>query len=413
MGAFSRLGNQLYTGQKSIDFVGRRWLWYAMSGVIVVAAVLGLTVRGLNLGIEFKGGNSYTVQVPSASQSVVDKIRNDLNGSGIAAAATPTVTTAFNPVKGESSILVETKTIAAASADDQKIQSILAADAGVDVSQISSSTVGKSWGTQVLHKMEWGLGVFLILVSLFIWAYFREWKMSASALLALAHDVVITVGVYALSGFEVTPATVTGFLTILGFSLYDTVVVFDKVRENTKNLRASRQSYAGAANLALNQTLVRSINTSLVALLPVAAILVTSTLLLGASSLKDISLALFVGMAAGTYSSIFIATPFLVHIKSGEKAVKDAARRASAKARKDDKYAAVPAFSEDMPIQEPLDPDMIGDEGDPIPTQRPTPGFRVGGDVTGRTAPESKSQVRDSGSAGRPQPNRQSRSKRK
>src|SRR5581483_4182552 len=198
MGAFSRLGNQLYTGQKSIDFVGRRWLWYAMSGVIVVAAVLGLTVRGLNLGIEFKGGNSYTVQVPSASQSVVDKIRNDLNGSGIAAAATPTVTTAFNPVKGESSILVETKTIAAGSADDQKIQSILAADAGVDVSQISSSTVGKSLGTQVLHKMECGLGVFLILVSLFIWAYFREWKMSASALLALAHDAVTTVGVYAL-----------------------------------------------------------------------------------------------------------------------------------------------------------------------------------------------------------------------
>ncbi|BBH16329.1 protein-export membrane protein SecF [Nocardioides baekrokdamisoli] len=413
MGAFSRIGNQLYTGQRSIDFVGRKWLWYAASGVILVAAVLGLTVRGLNLGIEFKGGNSYTVQVATSSQSVVDKIRNDLNGSGIAAAATPTVTTAYNPVSNKASILVETRTIPSGSADDLKVQSILAADAGVDANQISSSTVGKSWGTQVLHKMEWGLGVFLVLVALFIWAYFREWKMSAAALLALAHDVVITVGVYALSGFEVTPATVTGFLTILGFSLYDTVVVFDKVRENTKNLRASRQSYAGAANLALNQTLVRSINTSLVALLPVAAILVTSTLLLGASSLKDISLALFVGMAAGTYSSIFIATPFLVHIKSGEKLVKEAARRANARAKKDDKYAAVPVFTEDMAIEEPLDADMIGDEGDPIPTQGHTPGYRPTGDLSGRTTPESKSPVRDSGAAGRPQPNRTSRSKRK
>ena len=270
-----------------------------------------------------------------------------------------------------------------------------------------------SWGAQVWHKALLGLLIFLIAVALFIWAYFREWKMSVAALVALAHDVVITVGVYALSGFEVTPATVTGFLTILGFSLYDTVVVFDKVRENTKNLRARRQSYAQAANLALNQTLVRSINTSLIALLPVAAILVTSTLLLGASTLKDISLALFVGMAAGTYSSIFIATPFLVHVKSGEKAVKESERRAKAKARKDDKYASVPVFSEDMKIEEPLDTDMIGDEGDPTPSQPKTPGFRASGDVSGRTAPGSKSQVRDSGSAGRPQPNRQSRSKRK
>ena len=412
MGAFSRIGNQLYTGQKSIDFVGRKWLWYAMSGVIVLAAVLGLTVRGLNLGIEFKGGNSYTIQVPTASQAIVDKIRADLNASGIAAAATPTVTTAYNPVKNQSSILVETKTIASASADEVKVQSILAADAGVQVDQISSSTVGKSWGAQVAHKALLALLVFLLAVSLLIWGYFREWKMAVAALVALAHDVVITVGVYALSGFEVTPATVTGFLTILGFSLYDTVVVFDKVRENTKNLRAAKRSYAGAANLALNQTLVRSINTSLVALLPVAAILATSTVLLGSSSLKDISLALFVGMAAGTYSSIFIATPLLVHIKSGEKAVKDAERRANAKAKKDDKYAAVPAFSEDMAIEEPLDPEMIGEEGDPIPT-RPTPGYRPTGEVSGRTAPETKAQVRDSGSAGRRQPNRTSRSKRK
>ncbi len=152
---------------------------------------------------------------------------------------------------------------------------------------------------------------------LFIWAYFREWKMSVAAIVALAHDVVITVGIYAVSGFEVSPATVTGLLTILGFSLYDTVVVFDKVRENTKNLRSKRMTYAEAANLAVNQTLVRSINTSIVALIPVGAILYVGAFQLGNGSLKDLALALFVGMAAGTYSSIFIATPLLVAHEAG------------------------------------------------------------------------------------------------
>ena len=177
--------------------------------------------------------------------------------------------------------------------------------------------------------------MFLVLVVLFIWAYFRQWKMSVAALVALVHDIIITVGVFALSRFEVTPATVTGLLTILGFSLYDTVVVFDKVRENTKNLRATRQTYAQAANLAVNQTLVRSINTSIVALIPIGAILYVGALQLGASSLKDLALALFVGIAAGIYSSIFIATPLLVHLKSGETEVVLAERRAKARARRE------------------------------------------------------------------------------
>ena len=175
--------------------------------------------------------------------------------------------------------------------------------------------------------------VFLVLVVLFIWAYFRQWKMSVAAIVALAHDVVITIGVYALSGFEVTPATVTGLLTILGFSLYDTVVVFDKVRENTKAMKQTRMTYAEAANLAVNQTLVRSINTSIVALLPVGAILYVGAVQLGSGNLKDLALALFVGMAAGAYSSIFIATPLLVHLKSGEDSVKQAERRARARRR--------------------------------------------------------------------------------
>ena len=200
-----------------------------------------------------------------------------------------------------------------------------------------------------------------MLVVLFIWAYFREWKMSVAAIVALAHDVVITIGVYALSGFEVRPATVTGLLTILGFSLYDTVVVFDKIRENTKNLRASRTTYAKAANLAVNQTLVRSINTSLVALIPVGAILYVSAVQLGSSSLKDLALALFVGMAAGAYSSVFIATPLLVHLKSSETEVVLAERRAKARERRNaDRYASVPVFKDDMPVVDPDAPVPVG-----------------------------------------------------
>ena len=210
----------------------------------------------------------------------------------------------------------------------------------------------RSWGKEVAKRSLIGLIVFLVLVVLFIWAYFREWKMSVAAIVALAHDVVITVGIYSLAGFEVSPATVTGLLTILGFSLYDTVVVFDKVRENTKNLRATRKTYAEAANLAVNQTLVRSINTSIVALIPVGAILYVGAVQLGAGSLKDLALALFVGMAAGAYSSIFIATPLLVQLKAPEAANRAIEKRLATRRRHEaDPYASVPAFVEDMPVR--------------------------------------------------------------
>jgi preprotein translocase subunit SecF len=188
--------------------------------------------------------------------------------------------------------------------------------------EINASVIGPTWGKAIAKKALTGLIVFVVLVVLFIWAYFREWRMSVAAMVALAHDLIITVGVYALTGFEVTPATVTGLLTILGYSLYDTVVVFDKVRENTRGIAAStRRTYADAANLAVNQTLVRSINTSIAALLPVGAILYVGVFQLGSGPLKDLALALFVGMAAGTYSSIFIATPLLVQLKMREPAM--------------------------------------------------------------------------------------------
>ena len=219
---------------------------------------------------------------------------------------------------------------------------------------ISTQDVGASWGEQVAKRALTGLVVFLVLVVLFIWAYFREWKMSVAALVALAHDIVITIGVYALSGFEVTPATVTGLLTILGFSLYDTVVVFDKVRENTKNLRQSRRTYAELANLAVNQTLVRSINTSIVALLPVGAILYVGVVTLGSGALKDLALALFVGMAAGAYSSIFIATPLAVQLKSRREGDHPAGRPGARRAPAATSTATptCPSFTEDMPVRD-------------------------------------------------------------
>jgi preprotein translocase subunit SecF len=275
----------------------------------------------------------------------------------------------------------------------------------------------------VANKALTGLIVFLVLVMLFIWGYFREWKMSVGAVVALAHDLVITVGVYSLSGFQVTPATVTGLLTILGFSLYDTVVVFDKVRENTKNLRQSRRTYAQLANLAVNQTLVRSINTSIVALLPVAALLSVGIIALGSGDLKDLSLALFVGMAAGTYSSIFIATPFVVQLKSTEKAISDQDRRAKARQRRDaDRYADVPAYTDDMGMDraalagrpsELAETPEAPDADAPAVSSANRPGpRRPEATGSGRVVPERKAPLRESGSAKRSQPTRQPRSKR-
>ena len=410
MGKFSRLGNDLYSGRKSIDFVGRKWLWYAMSGVIVVLAVGGLYLKGLNMGIEFTGGAQYRVSLPSSqvTQDEADNLRNAVAGTGVDAAASPVVTTS-----GTNAILVQIEPVT--SAESSKISDAIVQETGVDPAKaISQDEIGASWGQEVAKRSVTGLIVFLVLVVLFIWAYFRQWKMSVAAIVALAHDVVITVGVYALSGFEVTPATVTGVLTILGFSLYDTVVVFDKVRENTKNLRDRHTTYAAQANLAVNQTLVRSINTSVVALIPVAAILYVSVVQLGASSLKDLALALFVGMAAGTYSSIFIATPLLAQLKSSESDVQAAEKRAAARARQADRYASVPAFSEDMPIQdEPgvaAEDEHVGDPGAPAAgapaARRPEAAGR------GRVAPQSRGPVRPSGASGRQQPTRQTRSKR-
>ena len=353
MGKFSQLGQDLYDGTVSVDFVGRRKLWYAISAVVLAIAISGLVWKGLNLGIEFEGGVEYRVSMPAgqATQDDVDVIRDAVietaGDEGIEAASSPIVNTS-----GDDTVRVQTEPLD--NDESTVISEAIQEAAGVDSDAISQDAIGATWGQQVADRAVLGLVAFLVLVSLFIWAYFREWKMSVAALIALAHDVIITVGVYALSGFEVTPATVTGVLTILGFSLYDTVVVFDKVRENTKALRQTRQTYREASNLAVNQTLVRSINTSIVALLPVGAILWVSVVTLGSGALKDLALALFVGMAAGLYSSVFIATPMLVQLKELEPGVRAGDKRALAshKRKNVDPFATVPVYSEDMPVHD-------------------------------------------------------------
>ena len=316
LGAF---GARLYRGEVSFDFVGRKKLWYTLSGVILILAAIGLFGRGLNLGIEFKGGAEF--QVVSQTDSV-----EEAKAVAVAAGVENPIVTQL----GNGTVRVQTPDLSEEVRNT--IVANLASELGVAESEVRVQIVGPSWGSDITGKAINALIVFLVLVSLFLAVAF-EWRMAVAALIALLHDVVITVGIYALTGFEVTPSTVIGVLTILGFSLYDTVVVFDKVKENTKNItRQNRLSYSGAANLALNQTLVRSINTSIVALLPVTAILVIGAGVLGAGTLRDLSLALFVGMLAGTYSSITIATPVLAQLKEREPEMKALAKRATNKA---------------------------------------------------------------------------------
>jgi preprotein translocase subunit SecF len=405
----SRLGNDLYNGRKSVDFVGRRWLWYAISVVVVAAAVLCLFVRGLDYSIEFTGGTQIRVSLDSdeVTQDTADELREAVAAAGVEAAANPVVTTS-----GDTAIVIQVAELD--SSEAAEVSQVVLDTVGAPADSLSQEKIGASWGQEVRDRAVLGLIVFLVLVVLFIWIYFRQWKMSVAAMVALAHDVTVTVGIYSLSGFEVSPATVTGVLTILGFSLYDTVVVFDKVRENTKDLRGSRTTYAHAANLAVNQTLVRSVNTSIVALLPVGAILYVGAVQLGASSLKDLALALFVGMAAGVYSSVFIATPLLVHLKSSEDEVKLAERRAKARARRAaDPYASVPSFKEDMPVYdegEDLPEGLLDDEDEPeVAPATPRAPEAVG---RGRVTPTPSRPIGQSSASGRQQPSRQPKSKR-
>jgi len=306
MAKFSGLGGRLYRGETSVDFIGKRRIWYSISGLLILASALTLFTQGLHLGIEFKGGSSFTVTSANAS---VQTAESALTEAGI------TSQTIIQKV-GNDKIRIQTDALTAA--EQTAVESSLSSKFNVSVDSIDSQIIGPSWGEEITRKALYGLFGFLIVVMLYLAMAFES-KMAIAAIISVVHDVFITVGIYALVGFEVTPATVIGFLTILGYSLYDTVVVFDKVKENTRGILAqSRLNYQEAANLALNQTLIRSINTSIVALLPVAAILIVGVGILQAGTLKDLALALFVGIAAGTYSSVFIATPLLVQLKENQ-----------------------------------------------------------------------------------------------
>jgi preprotein translocase subunit SecF len=337
MSSFAQFGNDLYSGKRSINFVGRQKLWYAVSVAMIILAGIGLFGRHLNIGLEFRGGSEFRVS----------SVTNFANYETRAKTAVGTLGTGSNVIVtkiGSDTVRIQTERFQNNLTD--QVKSALASEFKVGVNKITASTIGASWGATVSQKAITALIWFLVLVSLVLALYFRTWKMSAAALIALAHDIVITVGIYALAGFEVTPASVIGFLTIMGYSLYDTVVVFDKVRENTLAAAGNgRLSYSQAANQAVNQTLVRSINTSVVALLPVASILVIGFKLLGPGTLLDLSLALFVGIAVGTYSSIFIATPVLADLREREPAMQELKKRAlryqSAKARQSSTVPAV------------------------------------------------------------------------
>jgi preprotein translocase subunit SecF len=324
MSKLGQIGAKLHRGEVSYDFIGNRKLWFGVSIALVVVSLAGLFVRGLALGIEFRGGVEYQANV-KVTGNTVDDFTNVVKSTNAKDLGDPVVTTI-----GQDKVRVQTKPL---NQDDvAKVRTAIAKEAGVAADQVTSQQIGASWGKQIANKAILALIVFLIAVFAVIWLYFREAKASMAGIIALIHDVTITVGLYAIIGFDVTPATVIGVLTILGYSLYDTVVVFDKVRENTRGITGSnRFTYSDATNLAVNQTVVRSINTTVTALLPVAAILVVGTVVLGTGPLKDLSLALFVGIAVGAYSSIFIAPAVLAVLKEREPGMQALNRRITAK----------------------------------------------------------------------------------
>ncbi|MFG1660247.1 protein translocase subunit SecF [Micromonospora chersina] len=310
--AKSGLASRLYRGEADLNIVGRRKLWFAVAGVLVLIAVLSFAVRGFSLGIEFAGGNSF--QVP-ASVGTLEQAEAKVDAALAAKGGGAQVVTA-QKVGSTSGEYYELRTgqLTAEQANDVKTE--MAQSFGIQADQISGSQVSEAWGSQVTSRALLGLLIFVAVVAIYLILRF-EWRMAAAAIASLFTNLVLTAGIYSLVGFEVTPSTIIGFLTILGFALYDVVVVFDKVQENTRGITANNnQTYGEAANLALNQSLMRSLNTSVVALLPVGGLLFIGAGLLGAGTLKDLGLVLFVGMAVAFLTSILLATPLLVLLKN-------------------------------------------------------------------------------------------------
>ncbi|MFB6677905.1 protein translocase subunit SecF [Streptomyces sp. NPDC056390] len=318
MSKLGHLGARLIRGEVGYDFIGKRKIWYGISILITITAIVGLAVRGLNMGIEFEGGAVFTTPKTSVSAGTAERSAEAASGHD-----------AIVQELGTGGLRIQVSGVDTAKSDQIKAE--LAKDLNVPEAKINADLVGPSWGETIANKAWTGLIVFMILVVIYLAIAF-EWRMAIAALVALIHDITITVGIYALVGFEVTTGTVIGLLTILGYSLYDTVVVFDSLKEGTKDItKQSRYTYSEIANRSINGTLVRSINTTVVALLPVAGLLFIGGGFLGAGMLNDISLSLFVGLAAGAYSSIFIATPLVADLKERDPQIKALKKRVLAK----------------------------------------------------------------------------------
>ena len=303
----SSIWHRLYNGETDINFIGRWKTWFVLSGIVLLIGTASLFTNGLNLGIEFEGGVSW--QVPSG-HATVDGMRGAVEGTGI---KDPTVQTVGSGSNKKLRIKAELGKVKAAD-----VRQAIAKEAGTSVNQVDQQDVSKSWGDQITKKARRALFIFLVLVSLYI-AFRFEWKMALATLVALVHDILVTVGIYSVFSFEVTPATVIAILTILGYSIYDGIVVFDRVDENAKALGVSGgQTYSDMVNDSMNQVLMRTLNTSITALLPIVSLLILGSFILGATTLEEFALALFIGLASGAYSSIFIASPTLALLKERE-----------------------------------------------------------------------------------------------
>jgi preprotein translocase SecF subunit len=317
-GGLSTLGHRLYNGEAGLDVVGRSRLIYQVTAVVILLCFATMFLRGFNFGIDFAGGNSFRLP---GTEAVLEEVRTAAEDAGAEVATAQIV--------GGDTVLLRSGALD--NETERAVVDAVAEAAGIQPDQVSPESVSAEWGQDITDQALVALAVFLVAVVIFLALRFQP-KMAAGAMAALVHDIILTAGIYALVGFEVTPSTVIGFLTILGFSLYDTVVVFDKVDENTRDLeRTARMTWSEAANLAVNQTLMRSINTSVIALLPVAGLLFVGAGVLGVGTLKDLALVLFVGLAAGTYSSIFLATPIVADLKNREPEVRALRRRVQAR----------------------------------------------------------------------------------
>ena len=309
--------HRLYHGETNFDFVGKRRIGFTISAVLIVVSAISLIFQGLNLGIDFKGGVAWEFQ---ANGQTVDDARSVLEANGINPADAKIQT-----LSGSSGERLRVQVDDQSDSVRTAVKEDFAKATGENVEDVSVNVVSPTWGSQITKKAIRALIAFFILITIYISIRF-EWRMAIAALLAVFHDVFISVGIYSIFGFEVTPATVIAFLTILGFSLYDTIVVFDKVHENTRQMITQRASYGEIVNKSMNQVLMRSINTSLAAVLPVISLLVIGVKLLGAVALEDFALALLVGLLAGSYSSIFVATPILALLKGKDKRMRPAGR---------------------------------------------------------------------------------------